>query len=445
MSFLRRYSPPPRWRAPRRTITRRWRNGCTSGCLSAEAATATSAEIEAAKEECPDQTPTLRIETGTHTNTIQSIAVDAACTVAVTGSMDKTARLWSLPEGRLLRTFRPPIGEGDGGDINAVALSPDGRWVALGGYDAHQKVDGSGGVYVFARDGGIVRRIGAFEGVVDSLASSPDGRRLAAGLGGDAGVSVLDFATGNEITRLSGYRKEVNGLAWARDNSLYSASSDGKVRAYGPDLNPTPRKTLNTNGDPLNLAISPDQRRLAIGFGEKARVDLVPLPDLTPAGAADVADAGTGGDFANVAWVDDETLQGAERAHDAEGRYLVRVWNRDGRRQGDDRPVSADNVVDLKPCGGGTAFAAGDPRFGLLDRSGAVQMAVDGAAIQNAMEVARQPQRFPRRPTGSLRPRPSGQDAGRLRPRLVQPSVGPNRPDRIPEGAHERPADHRLV
>ena len=41
-----------------------------------------------------------------------------------------------------------------------------------------------------------------------------------------------------------------------------------------------------------------------------------------------------------------------------------------------------DTSLDLKPCGAGTAFAAADPRFGLLDRSGAVQMAVDGAAIQ---------------------------------------------------------------
>jgi hypothetical protein len=351
-----------------------------AGCLSAEAATATSGEIEAAKKECPDQTPTLRIETGTHTNAIKSIAVDAACTIAVTGSDDKTARLWSLPEGRLLRTFRPPIGTGNGGRIYAVALSLDGRWIAIGGWDVHGDLDGAYGVYIYSRDGGGVRRIGAFDNAVFSLAFSPDGQRLAAGLGRDAGVSVLDFATGHEITRLSGYGKLVYGLAWARDGSLYTASIDGKVRAYGPDLNPTPRKTLETRDNPFRLAISPDQRRLAIGFFDKARADLVALPDLTPAAAADVAGANRG--LSSVAWVDDDTLQGAGWATDNAGRVFVRVWNPDGHRRGPDSPVSASTVFDLKPCGTGTAFAAFDPRFGLLDRSGAVRMAVDSAAIQ---------------------------------------------------------------
>ncbi len=83
----------------------------------------------------------LRIEPGMHTAPISRIGVDAACTLMVTGSHDKTARLWALPEGgrgeaRLLRTLRVPIGEGNDGKVYAVALSPDGQWVAAGGWDA---------------------------------------------------------------------------------------------------------------------------------------------------------------------------------------------------------------------------------------------------------------------------------------------------------------------
>ena len=40
----------------------------------------------------------LRIEPGMHTATIRRIGVDAAGTLMVTGSHDKTARLWALPE-----------------------------------------------------------------------------------------------------------------------------------------------------------------------------------------------------------------------------------------------------------------------------------------------------------------------------------------------------------
>ncbi len=91
-------------------------------------------------EDLPDRRPMLRIEPGMHTAVIRRIGVDAACTLMVTGSDDKTARLWALPEGgrespKLLRTLRVPIGEGYEGRVNAVALSPDGRWVAAGGWD----------------------------------------------------------------------------------------------------------------------------------------------------------------------------------------------------------------------------------------------------------------------------------------------------------------------
>ena len=67
----------------------------------------------------------LRIEPGMHTAMIHRIGVDAACRLMVTGSHDKTARLWALPEGgrgeaQLLRTLRVPIGEGDDGKVYAV-------------------------------------------------------------------------------------------------------------------------------------------------------------------------------------------------------------------------------------------------------------------------------------------------------------------------------------
>ncbi len=78
-------------------------------------------------------TPILRIETGMHTAAIPRIDVDAQERYLVTGSEDKTVRVWSLPNGKLLRVLRPPIGEGYEGQIYAVAISPDGKTVAAGG------------------------------------------------------------------------------------------------------------------------------------------------------------------------------------------------------------------------------------------------------------------------------------------------------------------------
>src|SRR5580693_6486472 len=151
--------------------------GCYQGAIDGQASPA----LENAIKACPSQDPILRIETGMHVAVIRSIGVDRACHIAATGSEDKTVRVWSLPDGRLLRTLRVPIGPGNGGRIYAVAISPDGRWIAAGGWDAQGQVNHQHFVYVFdAATGAMVARVGPFGNVINNLAFSSDGRWLAA-------------------------------------------------------------------------------------------------------------------------------------------------------------------------------------------------------------------------------------------------------------------------
>src|SRR6476620_7016464 len=73
--------------------------------------------------------PMLVVDPGMHTAPIIAVAVDAAGRLAVTGSHDKTVRVWSLTDGKLLRTIRMPAGPDNTGRIYAVAMSPDGDLV----------------------------------------------------------------------------------------------------------------------------------------------------------------------------------------------------------------------------------------------------------------------------------------------------------------------------
>ena len=270
-------------------------DGCYAGPIDGQASGATSEAVKA----CPDQSPTLRIETGMHVLNIQGIAVDEACHLAVTGSEDKTVRVWSLPDGQLQRTIRPPINNMDGGKIYAVALSADGRTAAASGRDAYGEEHRTYAISLFdPLTGGSMRRVGTFGYPVFHLAFSPDGSRLAAALGdngADVRVSVFDVGSGRQLMNDPDYPLGSTAIAFGPDGSLYAMGGDGDLRHYGRDLKrlarvkvPGPSMTLG------NIAIDRTGTRLAIAYAYESRINLLDAHSLNVIGQADSNNIGGG-------------------------------------------------------------------------------------------------------------------------------------------------------
>ena len=84
--------------------------------------------------------PVLVIDPGMHTAPIHCLAVDAAGRFAVTGSADKTVRLWSVRDGELFKTIRMPAGPDLIGKIFEVAMTRNGDLVAAAGW-AHARAE----------------------------------------------------------------------------------------------------------------------------------------------------------------------------------------------------------------------------------------------------------------------------------------------------------------
>lgn len=118
--------------------------------------------------------PFLVVDPGMHTAPIRALGGDVARRFLITGSGDKTVRVWSAEDGRLQRTIRIPAGPGYEGLIYAVALSPDGGTVAAGGRTGASA--GNRNIYLFERASGReIGRLGDLPAVLfrQMVASSP--------------------------------------------------------------------------------------------------------------------------------------------------------------------------------------------------------------------------------------------------------------------------------
>jgi WD40 repeat protein len=222
------------------------------------------AKFPVAAPAAAEAVPFLQIETGAHVARTSDCAIDAAGRLLVTASDDKTARLWSLPELRPLGVLRPPLGPEREGAIYGVAVTPDGRLAALGGWFG---ANARGGVLLFdlvTRQ--VVRHFTEVSSSVTRLAISADGLRLAAGTGGTGGVVLWRLADGALLRRDSDYAGAVNGLAFAANGRLAASAADGALRLYDA-AGERMQKVVTTAGRaPSGLAFTPNATRLAVAF-----------------------------------------------------------------------------------------------------------------------------------------------------------------------------------
>jgi WD40 repeat protein len=68
---------------------------------------------------------------------------------------------------------------------------------------------------------------------VQSVAFSPDGRRLASG-SHDNTIKVWDPATGQQLQELDGHKSDVESVAFSRDGQwIASGSADRTIKLWG--------------------------------------------------------------------------------------------------------------------------------------------------------------------------------------------------------------------
>ena len=136
-------------------------------------------------------------------------------TVLAAAGME-SVHLWDVDTREILRTV-----EGFG-SVHALALSPIGGSIAVGGEDSIVRVWS-------AKNGALTGKMIGHEGAVHAVAYSPDGQRIASG-GKDGTVRIWSAKTFQLEKTLRGHFGHVNAVAFSPDSrSLVSGGKDGRI------------------------------------------------------------------------------------------------------------------------------------------------------------------------------------------------------------------------
>ncbi|MBZ5726889.1 MAG: caspase family protein [Acidobacteriia bacterium] len=316
----------------------------------------------------PPSNPLLRIETGMHTASVRRIATDAAERFLVTASDDKTGRVWDLVSGELLKVLRPPQGEGSDGQLYAIAISPDGATVAVGGF-AFSGQDAS--IYLFDRASGkLTKHIDGLPDAVNHLVYSADGRYLAIALLGGHGIRVYRSSDYQEIARDTDYGAGSYSAEFDRTGRLVATCDDGALRLYDASFRLVAKRQAPGGRQPYSARFSPDGSKVGVGFDDSMAVNVLSGQDLTFLYAVDTDQVHDGG-LSSVAWSSDGKFLYAAGRYSLDRTFPVLRWSDSGRGTASVWSAAHNTIMDLQALSGGRLlFGSQDPAIGMLDSSG---------------------------------------------------------------------------
>jgi WD40 repeat protein len=180
---------------------------------------------------------------------VNSVSVTPDGRWAASGNSDKALQVWDLEKGVCLHTL-----EGHNAGVLSVSVTPDGRWAVSASDDKTLRVwDLQKGVCLSTLEGHAAR--------VSSVSLTPDGRRAVSG-SGDRTLRVWDLQTGAWLRTLEGHSAWVTSVSVTPDGRrAVSASIDGTLRVWDLESG-TCQRTLKHPGLWVNsVSVTPDGRR----------------------------------------------------------------------------------------------------------------------------------------------------------------------------------------
>ena len=200
-----------------------------------------------------------------HQDAVLSVSFSRDGKTLVSGSGDKTVKLWDAATGKEIKTL---TGHQDA--VSNVSFSPDGKTLVSGSYDNTVKL-------WEVSTGKEIKTLTGHQDAVRSVSFSPDGKTLVSG-SQDKTVKLWDVSTGKEIKTLTGHQDAVSNVSFSPDGkTLVSGSYDKTVKLWDVSTREEIKTLTGHQSSVRSVSFSPDGKTLVSGSGDNT----VKLWDVT--------------------------------------------------------------------------------------------------------------------------------------------------------------------
>src|SRR3984893_1814063 len=192
-----------------------------------------------------------------HSETIRSTSFSPDGTRIVSGSYDKTVRVWDAVTGGHLQTL-----EGHSDWITSVSFSPDGTRIVSGSHDnTVREWD--------AVTGGLLQTLEGRSAEVTSVSFSRDATRIVSA-SDDKTVRVWDAVTGGHLQTLEGHSEWITSVSFSPDGTrIVSGSSDCTVSMWDAVTGGHLQTLEGHSAWITSVSFSPDGTRIVSGSHDR--------------------------------------------------------------------------------------------------------------------------------------------------------------------------------
>ena len=312
--------------------------------------------------------PQPRVTYAMHTASIRQIRATPDWDRLASIGQDKTIRVWRTEDLKLLRTIYLPSEDGDEGDPRSLAITADGKEVIVGGYTGLSWKKQSQLYRFDLATGRLLETIRGFKGSIESLAISRDGRLLAVG-SARQGVTVIGSSDKQTIFSDENYVEQVTFIDFSVDGKMATTSADGCARIYAPDgkilfraewpVRPDAGNACKGSSSLGGIRFSPDGRWLAFGVQDRPEVVLMNAQTLTMHKVIKVEDPKQRS-LCCIAWSPDSKLLYINGVNDSsEPTPLYRISD-SGSGNIERLPVGRNFYTNMLPLPGGDIIFSTD-------------------------------------------------------------------------------------